>query len=324
MNYLVSGSAGFIGFHTCLKLLKQKKNVVGVDSINNYYSVSIKKDRINILKKFKNFKFFKCKLDKDLKKITNICKKYKINKIIHLAAQAGVRYSIENPREYIKSNLIGFFNIIDIAVKTKIKHFVYASTSSVYGNTKSFPLNESMNCNSPIQLYAATKKSNEMIAHSYSCIHKLPTTGLRFFTVYGPWGRPDMALYKFTRNIIKGEKIELFNRGNHIRDFSYIDDVVYYIIAATNNSPLKNKQIPFRILNIGNNKPEKLKDYLKLIEKNLNKKAVIKNLKLQKGDVYKTHASMRNTWKIIKKKKTTNIKVGIKKFVEWYKNYHGV
>ena len=324
MNYLVTGSAGFIGFHTCLKLLKQKKKVLGVDSLNNYYSVSIKKDRLNVLRKFKNFKFFRYDLTKDQKKINNICKKYKIKKIIHLAAQAGVRYSIENPREYMKSNLIGFFNIIDIAAKTKIKHFVYASTSSVYGNIKNFPLNESMDCNSPIQFYAATKKSNEIIAHSYSCIHKLPTTGLRFFTVYGPWGRPDMALYKFTKNILDGKKIHLFNKGNHIRDFSYIDDVVYYIIAATIKSPLKKNKIPFRILNIGNNKPEKLKNYLEVIEKNLKKKASIKNLKLQKGDVYKTHASMKNTWKIIKKKKTTNIKVGIKKFVEWYKNYHDI
>lgn len=322
MTYLVTGCAGFIGFHTAVRLLKQNKKVVGIDSINNYYSVLIKADRLKILRSFKNFYFFKIDLSNEQKKLIKIFKKYQIKKVIHLAAQAGVRYSIENPGEYIKSNLIGFFNIIDVAAKSKIKHFVYASTSSVYGNIKNFPLKEEMGCNKPIQLYAATKKSNELIAHSYSYIHKLQTTGLRFFTVYGPWGRPDMALYKFTKNIIEGKKIELFNKGKHVRDFSYIDDVVYYIISIVNKPHSKSQQIPFRVLNVGNNKPEKLMKYVKLIEKYLNKKAKIKNLKLQKGDVFKTHASMKNTWKLVKRKKTTNIKVGIQKFVEWYKKYH--
>ena len=210
MNYLITGSVGFIGFHTCLKLLKQKKKVIGIDSLNDYYSVKLKKKRLEILNEFKNFTFYKYDLSKESPNLKKILKINKIKYVIHLAAQAGVRYSITNPDTYIKNNINGFFNILKVSNESKIKHFVYASTSSVYGNSKKFPLFENIDCNEPIQLYAATKKSNEMIAHSYSSIYKLPTTGLRFFTVYGPWGRPDMALFKFTKNIISGKPIQLF------------------------------------------------------------------------------------------------------------------
>jgi UDP-glucuronate 4-epimerase len=322
MNYLVTGSAGFIGFHTCLNLLKKKKIVIGLDSINNYYSTTLKKERLKILKKYKNFIFYKIDLSKKKKLLTSILKKNNIKFVIHLAAQAGVRYSIENPTAYIESNIIGFFNILKACKDQKIKHFVYASTSSVYGNSSKFPLEENDSCNKPIQLYAATKKSNEVIAHSFSAIYKIPTTGLRFFTVYGPWGRPDMALYKFTKNIINSKPIDVFNYGKHVRDFSYIDDVVFYILAVIKKIPENKKKIPFRILNIGNNKPEKLMDYIKLIEFFLKKKAVINKKKLQKGDVYKTHASMKKMWIITKKKTHTPIRVGIKKFIEWFKNFN--
>ncbi len=321
MNYLITGSVGFIGFHTCLKLLKQKKKVIGIDSLNDYYSVKLKKKRLEILNEFKNFTFYKYDLSKESSNLKRILKTNKIKYVIHLAAQAGVRYSITNPDTYIKNNINGFFNILKASNESKIKHFVYASTSSVYGNSKKFPLFENIDCNEPIQLYAATKKSNEMIAHSYSSIYKLPTTGLRFFTVYGPWGRPDMALFKFTKNIINGKPIQLFNYGKHVRDFSYIDDVVFYILSLTKKVPSKKLKVPFRICNIGNNRPEKLLDYLKFIEMYLNKKAKIKNYTLQKGDVYKTHASMKQTWKIIKKKNHTSINDGIKNFINWFKKF---
>jgi UDP-glucuronate 4-epimerase len=322
MSYLITGSAGFIGFHTCLTLLKQKKKVVGIDSINNYYSIKLKKKRLDILKDYKNFIFFKQDLCKSSYLLSKIIKKNKIKFVIHLAAQAGVRYSITNPDTYINNNIIGFFNILKAAQENKVKNFVYASSSSVYGNTKKFPLVESNECNEPIQLYAATKKSNEQIAHSFSAIYNLTTTGLRFFTVYGPWGRPDMALYKFTKNIIKDVPIDLFNNGKHVRDFSYIDDVVYYILSLTKKFSIKKNKIPFRVFNIGNGKPEKLADYLKLIELNLKKKAKINKYNLQKGDVYKTHSSMQKTWKITKKKNHTSIDVGIQKFINWFKEFN--
>ncbi|MBD1154568.1 NAD-dependent epimerase/dehydratase family protein [Pelagibacterales bacterium SAG-MED21] len=322
MSYLVTGSAGFIGFHTSLKLLKQKKIVIGIDCINNYYSIKLKKKRLEILKKFKNFIFYKLDLSKNSDQLFKIFKKHKLKYVIHLAAQAGVRYSITNPDTYIDNNINGFFNVINASQKNKIKHFVYASTSSVYGDAKKFPLNESYHCNKPIQLYAATKKSNELIAHSYSSIYKMPTTGLRFFTVYGPWGRPDMALYKFTKNIIQNSPIDLFNNGNHVRDFSYIDDVVYYVVNLTKKIPRKKNKSLSRIFNIGNTKPEKLLKYLKIIENNLKKKAKIKKFTLQKGDVYKTHASMKETWKVIKKKNHISIDVGIKNFISWFKKFN--
>jgi len=315
MSILITGSAGFIGYHLTEKLLKKNINVTGIDNINNYYDTKLKKNRINELKKNKKFKFYKIDLC-EYTKLDNVIKKNKIKFIIHLAAQAGVRYSIKNPKIYFKSNLEGFFNILEVSRHNKIKHLVFASTSSVYGDTKKFPLNENNRTDHPLSFYAATKKSNEVMAHSYSYIYKLPCTGVRFFTVYGPFGRPDMALFKFTKNIINNQSIELFNNGNHLRDFTYVDDIVDGIYSLIKRHSKKN--IPYEIFNIGNGNPKKLKDYLKFIEKKLNSKAKVKKLPLQIGDIFKTHSDIKKLKKYTNYKPKTNIEVGISKFIEWY------
>ena len=256
------------------------------------------------------------------KKLNDIVKKNKINIIIHLAAQAGVRYSIKYPRTYFKSNLEGFFNILEISKDNKIKHLIFASTSSVYGDSKKFPLNENDRTDQPLSFYAATKKSNEVMAHSYSHIYKLPCTGVRFFTVYGPFGRPDMALFKFTKNIINNHSIELFNNGKHLRDFTYVDDIVDGIYSLIKKQ--SKKTIPYEIFNIGNGTPKKLLDYLKYIEKNLKKKSKTKRLPLQVGDVVKTHSNINKLKKYTGYRPKTNIKIGMEKFIEWYKDYYKV
>ena len=266
MNILVTGSAGFIGFHLCKKLLSNSKNsIIGIDNLNKYYDVNLKKDRIKILNKYKNFSFKKIDL-KNLIELKKIFEKYKINYVVHLAAQAGVRHSIKKPRLYFKNNLEAFFNILDLSKDFKVKHFIFASTSSVYGENTKFPLKESYDTNKPISFYAASKKSNEVMAHSYSYIYNLPCTGLRFFTVYGPYGRPDMALFKFTKSIIENKNVELFNNGNHLRDFTYVGDIVDGIFSLI-KKPFKSR-IPFKIFNIGNGKSKKLLEYLKEIENN--------------------------------------------------------
>ena len=243
MKILVTGCVGFIGFHVSRKLILDGHFVIGVDSINNYYDTKIKKDRLNILNKFsKKFVFKKGDISNNLF-LEKVFKKFNIDQVINLAAQAGVRYSIENPKAYLDSNLIGFFNILECSRKFKIKHLVYASTSSVYGNNSKLPFKENRHADHPIQFYAATKRSNELMAHSYSHLYGLPTTGLRFFTVYGPWGRPDMALFIFTKNILNGDKINLFNYGNHIRDFTYVDDIVEPIKRFIKKIPKKNNKI---------------------------------------------------------------------------------
>ena len=318
MVIIVTGAAGFIGFHLSLKLIKSGFNVIGIDNINEYYDIELKKNRIKQLKKYKNFVFKK--IDINNLGLKNYLKKNKIKIIVHLAAQAGVRYSIQHPELYFESNLKGFFNILEISRFLKIKHLVFASTSSVYGNNKNFPLKEEYNTDKPLSFYAATKKSNEVLAHSYSNIYKLPITGLRFFTVYGPYGRPDMALYLFTKKILNNSKLALFNNGRHERDFTYIDDVTDGIIGAIKNP--SRESVPFRIFNLGSDNPRKLKSYLKLIENNLSKKGSIKKLPLQKGDVIKTHASIDRAKKYIKYSPKITIDIGIKKFIEWYKNYN--
>ncbi len=321
MSILVTGAAGFIGYHLIKKILNKKKTVFGIDNINNYYDTNLKKDRINNLKKNKKFHFYKVDLS-NYKKLNDIVKKNKINIIIHLAAQAGVRYSIKNPRTYFKSNLEGFFNILEISRANKIKHLIYASTSSVYGNSKKFPLNENDRTDQPLSFYAATKKSNEVMAHSYSYIYKLPCTGVRFFTVYGPFGRPDMALFKFTKNIINNHPIDLFNNGNHLRDFTYVDDIVDGIYSLINKQ--SKKTTPYEIFNIGNGAPKQLLDYLKHIEKNLKKISKTKRLPLQVGDIVKTHSNINKLKKYTGYKPKTNIKIGIEKFIEWYKDYYSI
>ncbi len=319
MTILITGSAGFIGYHVTRKILNKNIKVIGIDNINNYYDINLKKNRIKDLKKNKKFFFYKVDLS-NYKKLNNIVKNEKIKIIIHLAAQAGVRYSIKNPRTYFKSNLEGFFNVLEISRHNNIKHLIYASTSSVYGDSKKFPLSEINRTDNPLSFYAATKKSNEVMAHSYSYIYKLPCTGVRFFTVYGPFGRPDMALFKFTKNILNNQPIELYNKGNHFRDFTYVDDIVEGIYSLIKKQ--SKKSIPYEIFNIGNGTPKKLLDYLKHIENNLNKISKTKKLPLQVGDIVKTHSNINKLKKYTGYKPKTNIKIGISRFIEWYKDYY--
>ena len=330
---LVTGAAGFIGYNLINNLLKKKYTVIGVDSFDPYYDINLKKKRILKLKKFKNFKFQRIDIS-NKKKVDTLFFKNDIKNVVNLAAQAGVRYSLTNPDSYIKNNIVGFHNILINSVKKKVKHFLYASTSSVYGMNKKMPFHESHSVDHPIQLYAATKRSNELFAHAYSYLYDLPTTGLRFFTVYGPWGRPDMALFKFTKNIMEGKFIEVFNNGNHVRDFTYIDDIVHSIELLVNKAPKKNKKkkklgtnistVPFQLFNIGNSKPVNLMDYIKEIEFQTKKKAKIKFKKLQKGDVKSTYADSNNLYRKIKFKPKVSIKEGIQKFVNWYKDYYKI
>jgi len=317
-KYLVTGSAGFIGFHLSKKLLLDGSIVTGIDNINNYYDQKLKKDRNKILKKNKNYKFKKIDI-KNYKKLESVFKKNKFECVINLAAQAGVRYSLINPKSYIDNNIVGFFNVIDLVKKYKVKKIIYASTSSIYGIQSKFPIKENFDTNNPTQLYAATKKSNEVIAASYSKLYNINTIGLRFFTVYGPWGRPDMALFKFTKNIIKGKPIEVFNKGKHSRDFTFVDDIVDGIVKIIKK---RKKILSHKIYNIGNGKKVSLMEYIKLIEKNLNKKAKKKFLPLQKGDVIKTHSStklLRKDYGYISK---TSVSHGVKKFINWYLSYY--
>ena len=324
MKYLVTGAAGFIGYHVCLSLLESNKIVYGLDDINNYYDVKLKKERLKNLQYFKKFKFKKL----DISDYNNLKKTFKLFKpsvIIHLAAQAGVRYSIKNPHAYTKSNLVGFANILECSRASKIKHLIFASSSSVYGNTKNIPFKEEENLNSPISYYAATKLSNEVMAYSYSHLYKIPMTGLRFFTVYGPWGRPDMALSIFTDAIKNNKQLKIFNNGKMMRDFTYIDDVVNALKKIINKKPKFRKKIntsPFRILNIGNNKPIKLNKYVNLIEKHLKKKGNKIPYSMQQGDVKRTYASLKKIKKLIKYSPKTSISIGIKKFVAWHNEYY--
>lgn len=332
-NFLVTGSAGFIGFHTCLKILSENKNVIGIDNFDNYYDTKLKIKRNNILKKNKNFSFIKVDIN-NKKKIKKIFDNNNIDVVIHLAAQAGVRYSVLFPEKYISVNIMGFFNIIDNCQKKKIKHFLYASTSSVYGNNTNYPLKESYSASHPTHIYAATKRSNELIAHSYSSLHNLPTTGLRFFTAYGPWGRPDMALFKFASNIINKKKIDIYNYGNHQRDFTYIDDVVECINRAIYKIPKKNilfnqkhpdpkiSDCPYQIINIGGNNPLRLNKFVKLIEKFLRIKSKKRFLPLQKADIIKTQASISWCKKVLDYVPKIDAKKGTKLFLIWYRNYY--
>lgn len=321
MKILITGCAGFIGFHVCLNLLKNKNEIYGIDNLNEYYDLQLKKDRLKKIKKFNNFSFFKIDI-KNKKKILKLFKKYKFNYVLHFAAQAGVRYSVYHPRNYLDNNVTGFFNLLDAARIYKVKHFIFASSSSVYGNSKIFPLNEESNTDRPLSFYSATKKSNEVMAHSYSNIYKLPCTGIRFFTIYGPYGRPDMSIFKFTNAIIRSKKLDLFNKGNHLRDFTYIDDAVTIISKIIKRPSFKS--IPYRIFNIASGKPKGLKSFLKIIQKLLGKKPIIRLKNFQKGDVYKTHASINLISKITKYKPNTNLTDGISHFVKWFKSYHKI
>ena len=332
MKILITGSSGFIGFHLSKKLLDKGYKVHGYDSMNNYYDVSLKKARYNILKKYKNFSFTKNKLE-NKNSLEKVFKKFKPSIVIHLAAQAGVRYSIEKPRVYLDSNITGSYNIIEVSKKFNVKHLIMASSSSVYGANKKIPFKETDKTETQLSIYAATKKSNESMAHSYSNIWKVPITMLRFFTVYGPWGRPDMALFKFTKGILANKKIDIYNNGKMYRDFTYIDDIVDGIRLLINKIPnhknfgkYNNDSLssvaPFRILNIGNTKKVFLLDFIKEIEKVLGKKAIRNYMPLQKGDVKQTLSNTNLLKKLTGYNPKTSYKSGIKKFLNWYLNYY--
>ena len=334
MKVFVTGSSGFIGFHLSKKLLEKGYSIHGFDSMNKYYDVKIKKARLKILKKYKKFSFTKNKLE-NKKILTDSILRFKPTIIIHLAAQAGVRYSIENPKVYMDSNITGTYNIIELAKKINIKHLLIASSSSVYGANKKLPFTEIDKTETQLSIYAATKKSTESIAHSYSNIWRIPITMLRFFTVYGPWGRPDMALFKFTKGIINKKKIDIYNNGKMYRDFTFIDDIVNGITALINKAPnlnqlgkIRNDSLspvaPFRILNIGNTKKIFLLDFINELEKQLGKKAIRNYMKMQKGDVKITVSNTSLLRKITNYNPKTNYKTGIKKFLEWYLFYYKI
>ena len=328
----ITGSSGFIGFHTAKRLLNKGIKVHGFDSMNTYYDLKLKKNRLNILKKYKNFSFTKGLLENE-KVLSNSISKFKPSIIIHLAAQAGVRYSLENPKNYLNSNIVGTFNILKNAHKFNIKHLIIGSSSSVYGANKKIPFQEIDKADHQVSFYAATKKSTESLAHSYSSLWKIPVTMLRFFTVYGPWGRPDMAYFKFTKKILEGKRIDIFNKGKMYRDYTYIDDIVTGVCKLINKAPSLNKKIkfkndslspvaPYRILNIGNTKKILLLDFIKSLEKELKVKAKKRYLPMQKGDVYSTLSNSHLLKKITGYNPKTSYKTGIKKFVDWYLDYY--
>ena len=332
---IVTGSAGFIGFSLCKKLLERGDNIIGIDNHNDYYDPKLKNERLERLTKYSNYKHYKVDLS-NRQSLDEIFKNYKIKKVINLAAQAGVRYSMENPLAYINSNIVGFANILENCRNHNVEHLVYASTSSVYGANTKMPFSETESANHPLSVYAASKKSNELMAHTYSHLYQLSTTGLRFFTVYGPWGRPDMALFKFTKNILEKKPIDVFNHGKHTRDFTYIDDIVEGVIKTLDNPATSNSnwnsyqpdpatsKAPWRVYNIGNNKPVQLMDYIAAIEKTLGIKAKINFLPLQPGDVPDTSANVENLEKQFNYTPSTSVIEGVFKFVEWYKDYYKI
>ncbi len=335
MKYLVTGAAGFIGFHVSKNLLERGDEVVGLDNLNEYYDVGLKKARLNILMDYDRFKFAKLDLA-DRAPIEKLFKDEDFSRVINLAAQAGVRYSLENPHSYVDSNIVGFLNILEGCRHSHVEHLVYASSSSVYGANTKMPFSVHHNVDHPISLYAASKKANELMAHTYSHLYRLPTTGLRFFTVYGPWGRPDMALFLFTRAILAGEPIKVFNFGDMQRDFTYIDDIVRGVVRVCDRLPEGNPEwsgddpdpgssyAPYRLYNIGNNQPVQLMRYIEVLEKTLGKKAKKEFLPMQPGDVQRTYADVDDLIRDVGFKPSTPIEEGIKRFVEWYREYYKV
>jgi UDP-glucuronate 4-epimerase len=333
MKVLVTGAAGFIGFHTSQILLERGDEVVGLDNLNDYYDVSLKHARLDILKRHSNFKFVKMDLA-DRAGIAELFAREKFARVINLAAQAGVRYSIQNPLAYIDSNVVGFANILEGCRHNGVEHLVYASTSSVYGANTKMPFSVHQNVDHPLSFYAATKKANELMAHTYAHLYKLPVTGLRFFTVYGPWGRPDMALFLFTKNILEGKPIDVFNYGNHRRDFTYIDDIAQGVVRATDRIAQPNSNwnsddpdpasssAPYRLYNIGNNQPVELMKYIECIENCLGKKAQKNLLPLQQGDVPDTFADVEDLVRDVGYKPATPVEEGVRRFVEWYVSYY--
>ncbi|TEB14240.1 UDP-glucose 4-epimerase [Pelotomaculum sp. FP] len=320
--YLVTGAAGFIGMHLSQRLLELGCAVIGLDNLNDYYDVQLKYARLAILEKYERFTFYRIDLA-DKGHLEALFRDHSIDVVINLAAQAGVRYSIENPQAYIQSNIVGFFNILECCRHYPVRHLLYASSSSVYGNNKKVPFATDDHVDNPVSLYAATKKSNELMAYTYSHLYRIPATGLRFFTVYGPYGRPDMAYFSFTKAILEDRPIRVFNNGDMYRDFTYIDDIVGGILPLIENSPvLTMPDAPYKLYNIGNNKPEKLMDFIGAIENAVGKKAVKEFYPMQPGDVYQTYADVTDLVRDVGFKPSTSIYEGIGRFVAWYKEFY--
>jgi len=332
---LVTGAAGFIGSALSLKLLERGDEVVGIDNLNDYYDVNLKLARLERLQSYECFKFIKLEIA-DRKAVEDLFVQEKFQKVMHLAAQAGVRYSITHPHAYIDSNIVGFINILEGCRNNAVEHLAYASSSSVYGANTKMPFSIHDNVDHPVSLYAASKKANELMAHTYSHLYQLPTTGLRFFTVYGPWGRPDMSPFLFARNILEGKPIDVFNYGNHRRDFTYIDDIVEGIIRvidqpaqpnqdwSSNNPDPATSQAPYRIYNIGNNTPVHLLTFIETLEKYLGKEAIKNLLPMQQGDVPDTYADISELVHDLGYKPATLLDEGIKNFVDWYKDFYKI
>jgi UDP-glucuronate 4-epimerase len=333
MRVLVTGAAGFIGSHLAIKLLERGDNVIGIDNLNDYYDVNLKKARLERVRKFKNFTDIRVDIN-DRNSIKEVFGKYKPQRVINLAAQAGVRYSLENPYAYIDSNIMGFTNILENCRHFDIEHLVYASSSSVYGGNEKLPFSEHDSVDHPLSIYAATKKANELMAHTYSHLFGLPTTGLRFFTVYGPWGRPDMALFLFANAIMKGQEINVFNNGKMVRDFTYIDDIVEGTFKVLDKVAYANDKFdvfnpdpassfaPYRICNIGNSNPTNLMNYISALENSLNLKAIKNFLPMQMGDVQATSADVSELNHWIDFKPNTLVQDGVDRFVQWYRGYY--
>ena len=332
---LVTGAAGFIGSTLANRLLERGDEVIGIDNLNDYYDVELKKARLNLISNHENFTDIRINIE-DREAVFDAFKKYKPSRVVNLAAQAGVRYSLKNPHAYINTNIVGFINILEGCRHNNVEHLIFASSSSVYGANTNYPFSIHNNVDHPVSLYAASKKSNELMAHTYSHLFNLPTTGLRFFTVYGPWGRPDMALFMFTKNILAGKPIDVFNYGDHKRDFTYIDDIVEGVIRTLDNTATANpdwtgdqpdpgtSNAPWRIYNIGSNNPCTLLRYIEVLEDCLGKKAIKNMLPLQPGDVPYTYANTDDLMNDVGFKPDTKIEDGIAKFVEWYKNYYEI
>ena len=334
MKILITGVAGFIGFNLSKKLLKLNHTVIGIDNLNDYYEVSLKENR---LKEINDDRFSLHKTDLENREIINdIFESEKPDVVINLAAQAGVRYSLENPHAYIESNIVGFVNILEACRHNEVEQLIYASSSSVYGANTSLPFSTSDNIDHPLSLYAATKKANELMAHTYSSLYGIPTTGLRFFTVYGPWGRPDMALFKFTKNIIEGKPIDVYNNGDMMRDFTFVDDIVEAISRLVEKKAKPNPEwsgknpdpsssyAPYKVYNIGNNSPVSLMEFIEAIEEKIGKKAIKNYMPLQAGDVPATYANVEDLYRDIDFRPQTSIKDGVGKFVDWYIDYYKV
>lgn len=332
MKFLVTGAAGFIGFHTCKRLLEAGHEVVGLDNMNDYYDVNLKQARLDLLQS-PLFSFHKIDLA-DREGIARLFANEKFNRVIHLAAQAGVRYSLENPFDYADANLIGYLNILEGCRHNNVEHLLYASSSSVYGLNRKMPFSTEDSVDHPVSLYAATKKANELMAHTYSHLYGIPTTGLRFFTVYGPWGRPDMALFKFTKAMLEGKSIDVYNYGKMKRDFTYIDDIVEAVVRMQNIIPQPNPEwtvetgspadssAPYRVYNIGNSSPVELMDYITALEEALGMVAEKNMMPIQPGDVLETSADTRPLYDAVGFRPQTTVSQGVKNFVDWYKAYY--